>query len=110
MIATAAGHGVSIERQRARQFVVHDLSDFDHILAMDADNLGAIRAMDPARAFEEAVRLFRSHDPEAPAGGVPDPYYGGADGFERVFDIVHRTANRLLDDLVARHGLAAPGE
>jgi protein-tyrosine phosphatase len=82
----------------ARQISRHDFETFDRIFAMDASNLAALRRL--ARPEHRAkIRLFRDLDPEAPGEDVPDPYYGGPDGFEEVLDIVTRTARALIDDL-----------
>lgn len=97
--ATLRGAGYDPDRHRARQLAPawfeHDL-----LLAMDADNLrdlrdhpGAERLDDPGR-----VRLFRDHDPQGP-GDVPDPYYGGAAGFDLVLAMVERTAAAIVADL-----------
>lgn len=85
----------------ARQVVPEDFERFDVILAMDASNLSALRRLAPA-AHRDKVRLFRDLDPEAPGDDVPDPYYGGARGFDEVLDIVDRTARAWLDELTAR--------
>jgi protein-tyrosine phosphatase len=79
----------------ARQVTVTDFERFDHIFAMDAANLRALRAMAPA-GHRDKVRLFRDLDPDAPGEDVPDPYYGGPDGFDEVLDIVTRTGRALL--------------
>lgn len=97
MRETAARHGVDLSDIRARRFDRDDLDDFDLILAMDRDNLRDIlRVASPEQRAK--VRLFRSYDDD-PGGAldVPDPYYGGSDGFERVFRIVERTSRNLLE-------------
>lgn len=81
----------------ARQVRTEDFTRFDLILAMDRQNLADLRALAPASA-RDRVQLFRDYDPEV--GGpadVPDPYYGGEDGFELVLDIVERAAAGLLE-------------
>jgi len=82
----------------ARQVVREDFEHFDHVLAMDASNLSDLRDMAPA-THRDKIRLFRDLDPEGPGQDVPDPYYGGAGGFEDVLDIVTRTARAWLDEL-----------
>jgi protein-tyrosine phosphatase len=87
-----------------RQFTVDDFSRFDLVLAMDRSNQMALLAM--ARTEDEArrVRLFREFDPAAPPGAeVPDPYYGGRDGFEQVIEICEAACHGLLEHL-AREG------
>ena len=96
--ATLTDAGYDATRHRARQ---HDASwlDLDLVLAMDAANLAEIGG------GSERVRLFRAFDPDVPAGApvpdVPDPYYGGDDGFADVLAMVERTCARLRDGLVA---------
>ena len=75
-----------------------DFERFDHILAMDQDNYRHLLHMAPP-AHRPKIRLFRDDDPEGRGEDVPDPYYGGAAGFERVLDIVERTARALLTRL-----------
>ncbi|MDA0379525.1 MAG: low molecular weight phosphotyrosine protein phosphatase [Bacteroidetes bacterium] len=105
MVATARGHGVDLSAQRARQFVDTDLADYDHILAMDKSNLHDILFLDEGEDFGQRVTLFRQWDPEPGDYEVPDPYYGGPEGFEEVFRIVDRTAENLLNGLVAHYDL-----
>lgn len=82
----------------ARQVQASDFTRFDHILAMDASNLAHLRQRAP-RAHQATLRLFRDFDPEGPGEDVPDPYYGGADGFDEVLEIVTRTGRALLEHL-----------
>lgn len=91
-VAVAARHGIDISSQRARQVVAADFARFDVILAMDGSNLSDLRRMAPARATAK-VRLFL----DAPPRDVPDPYYGGADGFEAVFAMVEQGARRVAE-------------
>jgi len=82
----------------ARQIQPEDFERFDHVFAMDASNLRDLRAMAPA-AHRHKVRLFRDLDPDGVGGDVPDPFYGEADGFDEVLDIVTRTGRALLLEL-----------
>ncbi len=106
MQETALKHGVSLDGQRARQFQRVDLEQFDHIFVMDRDNLHDVLLFDDDSRFSHKVRLFREVDPEPGDYQVPDPYYGGADGFDRVFEIVDRTANELLDRLMEEYQMS----
>ena len=90
---------------RARQFVPVDFARFDYVLAMDNQNLATLRALAPDEAARAKVRLLRSFDPTSPAGAdVPDPYYGGPQGFDEVFDICARACRGLLAEIRRRHG------
>ena len=98
---TAAGYDAS--RHRARQFEPAWHGELDLVLAMDEQNLADLGG----RA--ERVGLFRDFDPREPGGEVPDPYYGGPDGFEEVLEMVERTAASLVDrlaGLLQAHGSA----
>jgi protein-tyrosine phosphatase len=87
---------------RARQVSVQDFRDFDLILAMDHANERDLRGTAPDRQAAAKVRLLRDFDPSSDGSGerdVPDPYYGGADGFERVIDLVEAACAGVLDSL-----------
>lgn len=91
---------------RARQFQAADFARFDFVLAMDSDNLSHLAEL---RSRSSEVRsgahlgLLRDFDPEAaPGSSVPDPYYGGAEGFEEVLNQCERAAKGLRDVIVAR--------
>ncbi len=96
--ATAAGRGVALTGT-ARQVRPTDLRDFDYILAMDEENLAALRRLKRLAAPDAEVRLLREFDAEARPDEpleVPDPYYGGPRGFELVYDMVERSGRGLL--------------
>ncbi|MDX1493913.1 MAG: low molecular weight protein-tyrosine-phosphatase [Longimicrobiales bacterium] len=96
-------HGVEL-LSRARQITEEDLKRFDHVIAMDRENLRNIQRMADAMGEEAAaeIHLLRAFDPEGGDGDeVPDPYYGGASGFENVYEMIHRSCRVLLDRLRA---------
>lgn len=94
--SAAARRGIEISH-RARQFVAADLARFDLVLAMDCDNLVAIRRMMGDRSTPVA-QLLRSFDASAPDGAeVPDPYAGGPAGFDHVLDQCERACRGLID-------------
>lgn len=95
---TASGHGIELQ-SRARRFEYDDLQEFDLIVAMDHENLQNIKALDMKNKFSDKVVMLREYDPAPGNGEVPDPYYGGMDGFENVFIIVERSCKALLDEL-----------
>lgn len=97
--ATLRAAGLDPSRHRARQFATSWLDEHDLVLAMDRGNLQAIRALGEGRPEDGRVRLFRDFDPVEPGGEVPDPYYGGRNGFEEVLAMVERTADVLTDAL-----------
>ena len=100
---TANEHGVEL-RSRARRFEADDLQEFDLIIAMDCENLQNIKALDTGKNFEDKIVLLRDYDPAPGDGEVPDPYYGGIDGFQNVFSIVERSCEALLDELEEKVG------
>ena len=105
--AVAWKHGYKLT-SRARQFERSDFGRFDYVLAMDRQNLSDLEGLARNDADRNKLALFRSHDPKADGDGdpdVPDPYYGGPDGFEDVFAMCERTCMALLDSLCERHGL-----
>jgi protein-tyrosine phosphatase len=90
----------------ARQFSAEDFDRFDYILAMDRQNRDGLLALAPDDAARAKVRLLRSFEPGAHAEAeVPDPYYGGAQGFERVFDICEAACRGLLEHIRREHDI-----
>jgi protein-tyrosine phosphatase len=96
MRQVAAARGLVYDGS-GRQFGVQDFYDFDLIVPMDSSNYSDIVALASKPEHKAKVRLMREFDPEAAADdSVPDPYYGGIDGFEKVYDIVERSSAELL--------------
>jgi len=93
----AERHGISLD-SRARQVEAEDLDRFDHILAMDRSNLHELQKMVDLSGAEVELHLLREYDPEQDGDEVPDPYYGGAGGFEHVYAMVRRSCEALLED------------
>jgi protein-tyrosine phosphatase len=88
----ARTRGYDLSTQRARQVTARDFEEFDMILAMDRGHLRALQKMAPHRHHAK-IRLFVADS------DVPDPYYGGAEGFEAVLDLVEAQCRRLLQEL-----------
>jgi len=95
--ATLRAEGYDPSRHRAQQWVPAWRDRFDLVLAMDAQNLADLGGP------TDRVRAFRDFDPEGP-GDVPDPYYGGDDGFGEVLAMVERTADVLVTAIRQQHG------
>lgn len=92
----AVGRGVPMGGT-ARQFVADDFSRFDLVMAMDSDNAAALRELAPDDDARAKVHLLREFDPEAHGDlDVPDPYFGGQDGFAEVFEMVDRSVVALI--------------
>ena len=93
-IQTASGHGIDISGQRARQVAPEDFDRFDLIFAMDRANEATLRARSPS-ARHGRIALFLDHT-LATRTDVPDPYYGGVDGFEHVYQLLREGCNALV--------------
>lgn len=101
--ATLAAAGYDGSRHRARRFEPEWFAERDLVLAMDRENLRTLRRLAPPEGAD--VRLFRSFDPDAPEDAeVPDPYYGGREGFVRVLEMIEAAAEG-----VAEHAARAVG-
>ena len=93
--------GYDMSPLRARIVEPRDFEDFDLILAMDRENLNVLNHRAPAHA-RDRVRLFLEFTPDATTTEVPDPYYGGPNGFEEVLDLVEAATQGLLHHLRQR--------
>lgn len=104
MGAAASLRGITLKGQ-ARQFHKSDFENFDLILAMDRENYQDIRSLDPTGKYRDKVRLmcdFASHHGEKE---VPDPYYGGTEGFNQVIDLLLDACEGLLQHVVKTYKL-----
>mgnify|MGYP003956040321 CR=1 FL=1 len=101
-IEVASRHGVNIGGQRSRVFVSKDLDRFDYVIAMDRSNQGNIERLvsEHPRAQISLMLDEVSGDPT----DVPDPYYGGAGGFENVWQLVNRSTKALLVRILDERG------
>ena len=100
--AAAERRGIQMSGIRARRVTPEDFERFDFILAMDRLNLVTLQDRATENALDR-IRLFLEFAGVARDADVPDPYYGGAAGFERVLDLVEDAAAGLLSELRARH-------
>jgi protein-tyrosine phosphatase len=96
--AAAARRGIDLSRHRARQAQADDFHAFDLILAMDRDNHGLLARLAPD-GQDGCLRLFLEYAPELGLRDVPDPYYGGEDGFEHVLDLTQAASRGLLEEI-----------
>jgi protein-tyrosine phosphatase len=99
----AAGRrGIDLSRQRARRVSVADFEYFDYVVAMDRDNLEELLDLCPEQHHGK-LRLLLDFAPHlSPQVDVPDPYYGGTQGFERVLDLIEEGARGLVEELQRR--------
>jgi protein-tyrosine phosphatase len=86
-------------KSRARRFESADINEFDLIIAMDEENYHNLRSLVNGSGDINKIKKLREFDPNPEDGNVPDPYYGGMDGFKNVFDIVYRSSESLLATL-----------
>ena len=98
MVATAKSHGVLVQGS-ARKIAASDLDSFDLILCSDSEILDQVRSLGQGSA---RVELMLDYHPELSGENVPDPYYGGGDGFIHVFDLLDESCQGLLDRIRER--------
>ncbi|MDX2312913.1 MAG: low molecular weight protein-tyrosine-phosphatase [Gammaproteobacteria bacterium] len=103
-VAAAHRRGIVISGQRARAVRDTDFEEFDLILAMDSDNERALRAICPP-FYSDRVKLVLEFAPHLREREVPDPYYVGGEGFEKVLDMLDLCMEELMDELNDRLGL-----
>jgi len=99
---TAKNRGVDLSDIRARRVTARDFQKFDYVLAMDRDNFAILDGIRP-EDYQGQLALFLDYAEDSPVSEVPDPYYGGPQGFEVVFDLVEQAARGLLRDIRKRY-------
>lgn len=104
MTAAAKLRGIQLVG-RARQFERSDFEEFDLILAMDHDNYEAICSIDPAGTYRDKVQLMCNFCTQHTLREVPDPYYGGQDGFNFVIDLLLDACQGLLNFIIKEQNL-----
>ena len=100
--AAAARRGYSLAEIRARKVDEEDFEQFDYVIAMDRDNLAILTDQSDAQHHHK-ISLFLEHT-AGHENEVPDPYYGGSSGFERVLDLVEEASRGLLETLQTHRG------
>lgn len=98
----AKDRGIEMADLRARKVDFGDLYEYDYVLAMDEANLANLLEM-ALPEHKEKIRLFMGFAPERPEKEVPDPYYGGPEGFDQVFDMVTAASEGLLSHIKKTH-------
>lgn len=99
---SALTRGVDISHLRARRAVAEDFTHFDYVLAMDYGNLDILQNL-CAPEHSHKLKMFLEYARHADVKEVPDPYYGGPLGFERVLDLIEDAADGLLQIIIERH-------
>jgi protein-tyrosine phosphatase len=98
---SAGLRGVDLSTQRARRVTLDDCQSFDYILTMDEENYRAVAAL--CREGSAEVRPFLDYAPNRAEREVPDPFYGGPEGFEHVLDLVEEASEGLLENMRKQH-------
>ena len=98
-ISTAKNRGLDITSQRARQFKISDFNTFDYIYVMDNSNYKDVMALAPNDEAKSKVKLILNELFPNENVDVPDPYYGGQDGFENVFDMLNEACDVIAGKL-----------
>ena len=106
MRQTAQAHGISLTSV-SRKIDHSDFREFDYIIAMDQSNLRDVLNMkeNSAQDSQSSIMMMREFDPQGKGLGVPDPYYGGDDGFEEVFQILMRSCEGFLEHVRQQNGI-----
>ena len=100
---TARKRGIDMSAQSARQVEKDDFTTFDYVLAMDEANYLDLEKMATFKQCEERLHLFMNFAAYRNETEVPDPYYGGTHGFERVFDMVQEASEGLLAEILKKY-------
>ena len=101
MREAALSRGIELT-SRSRKIDHNDLYEFDHILVMDKDNLNAVKSLikDNTYPINSKIKLILSYSKKSQLDEVPDPYYGGQNGFENVLDLLDDAIDELIDSLI----------
>ena len=101
MREAALSRGIELT-SRSRKIDHNDLYEFDHILVMDKDNLNAVKSLikDNTYPINSKIKLILSYSKKSQLDEVPDPYYGGQNGFENVLDLLNDAIDELIDSLI----------
>lgn len=102
MQKTGSERNVPIDDLRGRQFQVSDYHQFDHIFVMDRSNYSNVIALASSEEDKRKVRLMMDLVHPGENIEVPDPYFGGEEGFNQVFDMLDKACHQLLDELEAK--------
>ncbi len=99
----AKAQGIDLSQQRARKVIYGDFEDYDYLLAMDSDNYHTLIKASPTE-YQSKISYFLDYAPELESREVPDPYYGGEYGFEKVLTMIETASQGFL------HSLKTSGE
>lgn len=94
-VEAGAARGYSFKGQASRKVIRADFGQYDYVLAMDQKNVEALKEICP-ESYLSRIALFLDYVPNASTREVPDPYYGGGDGFARVLDLIEQASDGLI--------------
>ena len=97
-IQIAIQNGVDLSKQRSRKLKSSDFKEFDYIIAMDKSNFNNILSIQPDESISK-IKLLRTFDTIDTDADVPDPYYGGDEGFRNCFEMIERSCINLIDHI-----------
>ena len=100
-IEVANNYGIDLTSQRARQFNTKDFREFDIIYAMDTENYKNILNLAKNEAEEQKVKLILNEIEPNSNSSVPDPYYGGDEGFENVYKMLDEACEKIVNKLIS---------
>jgi protein-tyrosine phosphatase len=102
-ILTAKNRGLDISCQKARQVKPSDFDEFDHIYVMDTSNMRDVTKLAPNDAAREKIKLMMDEIFPGQKVDVPDPYYGGPEGFDKVYDMLDEACELVAQKLIKEH-------
>ncbi|MCW4468432.1 low molecular weight phosphotyrosine protein phosphatase [Flavobacterium sp. MFBS3-15] len=102
-VLTAKNRGLDISCQKARQIRQSDFTEFDHIYVMDSSNLRDVTRLAPNPAAKAKVKLMMDEIYPGQGIDVPDPYYGGQKGFDKVYDMLDKACELVAEKLIKQH-------
>ena len=102
-IAVAKKHNINISKQRGRQFTKKDFEEFDYIYVMDSSNYHDVMRLSDNKSDQEKVQFILEELFPNENVDVPDPYYGVANGFEVVFNMLDETCDLIAKKLIENH-------
>jgi protein-tyrosine phosphatase len=103
-IAVAQHHNISIAHQKGRQFSIQDFEIFDYIYVMDASNYDTVMEMAKNETQKNKVQMILNELFPGENVDVPDPYFGLANGFENVYQMLDEVCDTIASKLIAKHG------
>tara|TARA_B100002052_G_scaffold88663_1_gene81545 strand:+ start:9174 stop:9623 length:450 start_codon:yes stop_codon:yes gene_type:complete len=98
-IEIAEKHNIELRHQRARQFSIADFEKFDIIYAMDKNNYAHLIALTKNQEERKKIRMILNETSPGLYKSVPDPYYGGKNGFEEVYNMLDKACNKIADQI-----------